>query len=182
MTPSESAASQEPLSTLRGPSVGPVNVRRIGQLLAGLTVVTLIVLIVVFVLAGVHRNSQISNLHQHGVTVDMKVSGCLTQLGGSGSNAAGYQCQGTLTVDGRRYSEAIPGITQYSPGQILHVVVVPNDPALLSPVHALAAEHTSSGVFILPVILLVVLILLLGGLVLEHRRRAPTSLTPGAGP
>jgi hypothetical protein len=169
------------VSTLRGPSVGQVNVRRIGQLVAGLSVVTLVVLIVVFVLAGVHRNSQLSNLHQHGVTVDMKVSGCLTQIGGTGSNAAGYRCQGTFTVGGHRYTEVIPGMTRYSAGQILRVVVVPGDPALLSPVHALAEEHTSSSVFILPVVLFVVLVLLLSGLVLERRHRAATLLTPDAG-
>jgi hypothetical protein len=170
------------VSTLRGPSVGQVNVRRIVQLLVGLTVVSLIVLIVVFLLAGVHRNSQISNLRQHGVTVDMRVSGCLTQIGGTGSNAAGYRCQGILTVGGHRYTEVIPGMTQYSPGQILRVVVVPGDPALLSPVHVLADEHTSASVFILPVVLFVVLLLLLGGIVFERRQRAATALTPGAGP
>jgi len=100
MTPFGSAASQEPVSTLRGPSVGQVNVRRIGQLLAGLT-----------------------------------------------------------------------------------VVVVPGDPALLAPVPVLAGEHTSSSVFILPVVLFVVLLLLLlGGLVLEQRHRRVTLLEPAAGP
>jgi hypothetical protein len=178
MTPSDSAASQEPVSTLRGPSVGQVNVRKIGQLLAGLGVVALVVLIIVFLLAGVHRNSQISNLQQHGVAVNMRVSGCLAQIGGSGSNVAGYSCQGTLSVHGHRYTEAIPGLTHYSTGQILRVIVAPSDPALLSQANALAGEHTSSSVFILPVVLFVVLVLLLAGLVRKRRHGAATSLTP----
>jgi hypothetical protein len=172
-TPAGAAATpEEPLSTLRGPSVGQVNVRRIGQVLAGLGLVTLAVLVVVFALAGAHRNAQISNLRTNGVTVEMKVSGCLVQIGGTGSNPAGYRCQGTLSVNGHRYTEPIPGITHYTRGQVLHVVVVPHDPALLSTVHDLSGEHTSASVYVLPIILFVALVLLLVGLVLERRRRS----------
>jgi hypothetical protein len=167
--------AQDPLSTLRGPSVGPVNVRRIGQILAALGVLSLIVLVVVFLVAGVHRNSQISDLHQHGVKTNMTVTGCLTQIGGTGSNPAGYRCQGTLSLNGHRYTEPIPGMTQYRRGQILPVIVVPNDPALLATQGSYAGQHTSASVFILPAVLFVVLVLLVGGLVLERRRHAAGS-------
>jgi hypothetical protein len=180
-TPSGVAGpSAEPLSTLRGASVGQVNVRLIGQVLALVGMVTLTVLVVVFALAGAHRNSQISTLRTHGVAVDMKVVNCAVQLGGSGSNPAGYQCVGTLSVNGHRYTEPIPGITKYNQGQILHVVVVPTDPALLSTVHDLSRKHTSASVYVLPIVLFVALVLLLVGLVVERRRHSSAPAVGGA--
>jgi hypothetical protein len=171
-SPTTGTPADQPLSTLRGPSVGQVNVRRIGQILGLGGLLTLAVLVVVFALAGAHRNDQITNLRTHGVTVEMKVSGCLIQIGGTGSNPAGYKCQGTVTVDGHRYTEPIPGLTHYTRGQTLHVVVVPNDPVLLSTVQDLSREHTSASVYILPIILFVALVLLLVGLVLGRRRHS----------
>jgi hypothetical protein len=173
--------SHEPVSTLRGPSVGQVNVRRIGQILALIGLVTLVVLVVVFALAGAHRNSQISNLRTNGVTVDMKVSGCLVQIGGTGSNPAGYRCQGTLAVNGHRYTEPIPGLTHYAEGQVIHVVVVPTDPALLATVHDLSREHTSASVYVLPIILFLALVLLFVGLVFERRRHSSGPATASGG-
>jgi len=54
----------------------------------------------------------------------------------------------------------------------LPAVVVPTDPALVSPVTTLAGEHTSWKVFILPAILLLVLALLVGAIILRRRHRA----------
>jgi hypothetical protein len=102
------------------------------------------------------------------------VSRCLGQLAGSGSNQAGYSCQGTFTLDGRRFTEAIPGSTLYTPGTTIRGIAVPGDPALLAPVHVVAAERASWRVFILPTVLLVILVALVGALVLRRRaiRRA----------
>ena len=126
-------------------------------------------LVVLFVV-GAHKNTQINLLRQHGVAVEVTVSGCLGLLGGSGSNAAGYTCRGTFTIDGHRYSEAIPGNTLYPPGARIRAVAVPGDPPLLSTVRAVESGHASWRVFILPTLLLVVLALLGGALVLRRRR------------
>jgi MYXO-CTERM domain-containing protein len=90
-------------------------------------------------------------------------------MGGSGSNLVGYECKGTFMVDGHRYSEAIPGNELHPPGTTLRCVTVPGDPALLSTVRAVASEHASWRVFILPTVLLVILLLLVGALALRRR-------------
>jgi len=55
----------------------------------------------------------------------------------------------------------------------LRAVVVPGDPALMTPLSVLAGEHASWKVFILPVVLLVVLVLLVGAVLLRRRRNDP---------
>lgn len=151
--------------------MGPVNTRWVGHVIAGVCLAVLATLVVVFFLAGLHKNAQISSLRQHGVTVDIKVTRCVGLIGGSGSNATGYSCRGTLTVNGQRHDEAIPGTAFLSPGQELRVVTVPGDPALLAPVRTVDHEHTSWTVFLVPAILLVGLLALIALLVVVPRRR-----------
>ena len=165
-------ASSEALTTLRGSSVGKVDTRRVGRVLLVLGLVTLAVLVVVFSVAGAHRNSQVSSLRNQGVTAEMTVTACAVLIGGSGSTPAGDACRGTFTLGGHRYSEAIPGSAEYTTGQSLRIRVVPGDPALLSPAQIVRTERSSWTVFVLPAILFLVLLLVLIGLVVERRRRA----------
>lgn len=164
--------------TLRGAGV-QVDARRVGGVIVGGCVVGLAALTIVLFLAGAQKNAQIDRLRQHGVPVDLTVSGCLGLLGGSGSNAAGYACRGTFTLDGHRYNEAIPGDTFHPPGATLRAVSVPGDPALVSTISAVTSEHASSKVFVLPTILLIVLVTLAGALVLRRRRSARSLLVAG---
>jgi hypothetical protein len=165
------ATSAQSLTTLRGSSVGNVDARRVGHVLLAAALVTLAVLVVVFSLAGAHRNDQISKLHSQGVKVEMTVTRCAVLLGGSGSNDAGHACRGAFTLDGHRYTEAIPGSAPYTAGQSLRIVVVPGDPALLSPVQVVAHEHSSWTVFVLPGILFIVLLLTVVGMLVVQRRQ-----------
>jgi hypothetical protein len=181
MTNPESAApekpstrSSEPLTTLRGNGVD-IDIHRVGQVIVGLCVVTLAVLVIVFSIAGAHNNDQVNRLRHDGVPVTIVVSGCIGLLGGSGSNDAGYSCKGTFTMNGRSHTESIPGITFHAPGSSVQAVVVPGDPALLSPVAILKNEHASARVFILPIILFVGLVLLVGAIVLRRRHRHATA-------
>jgi hypothetical protein len=142
-------------------------------------VVALTVLVVILFAAGIHKNTQITQLHDNGVPVAIRVSGCMGLLGGSGSNAAGYTCRGSFTMDGRRYNEPIPGNTLHPPGTVLRGVAVPGDPALVTTTGALATEHSSGNVFILPAILLGALVLALGALLLRRRQRLKVRPLPG---
>jgi hypothetical protein len=154
------------------------DVRRVARVAVGLCLLTLATLVIIFSIAGVQKNNQINRLHHDGVKVDIIVNGCQGLLGGSGSNDAGYTCTGTFTLDGARHTESIPGDTFHAPGSSIQGVAVPGDPALLSPSAALAGEHTSGKVFLLPGILLVVLILSVVALVLRRqnlRRAAQTA-------
>ena len=161
--------SAEPIMPLRGAGVD-VDVRRVGRVLAGLCLLALAVLVFVLFIAGAQKNAQITRLHQHGVAVEVTVSSCIGLMGGSGSNIAGYSCRGTFTAGGHLYNDAIPGNTLYRPGARLAAITASGDPGLLSTPRALAAEHASWRVFILPTILLVVLVLLVAAVVLRRRR------------
>jgi len=162
------------VSTLRGAGV-EVDVRKIGRVVVGACLATLAVLAVVLFAVGANKNAQITSLHRHGVKVRVTVAKCMGLLGGSGSNAAGYACKGTFTLDGQRYEEPIPGNTLYPPGAGIRAVAVPGNPPLLSTARAVAREQASWRVFILPTFLLVVLALLVGTLALRRRRRPGSS-------
>lgn len=141
------------ISALRGASVS-VDGRRAAQVVVGLFLATLAVLGVVFIVVGVNKNQQINELKDHGVPVTYVVSTCVGLLGGSGSNGAGYSCQGTYTIDGHRYSQNLPGSSLYASGDRVEAISVRSDPTLLSTPAILAGERASANVFVLPAVLL----------------------------
>ncbi len=178
MATSESTAPAErpdnaPVSILRGNTVD-VDLRRLGRVLIALIAVALAALVIAFTIAGIQKNNQINSLRHDGVRTNVTISSCIALMGGSGSNLVGYSCTGTFTLHGHRYTEALPGTSHHSVGSSLPAVVVPADPALVSPLTIVAGEHASWKVFILPGILLVALALLVGAVVFRRRRR----LTP----
>jgi hypothetical protein len=162
------AGAREPVSTLRGAGV-EVDGRLVGRILAGILLVSLAVMVAVMFVAGAQKNAQIDGLRQHGVAVEVTVTRCMGLLGGSGSNAAGYVCSGTFTLDGRRFHGTIPGNTIRDPGTQVRAVTIASDPGLLSTVSGVKTEHASWRVFVLPSALLVVLALLVGAFVLRRR-------------
>jgi len=137
----------------------------------GLVLATLAVLGIVFIVVGINKNDQINELKDQGVPVTYVVSKCLGLLGGSGSNGAGYSCQGSYTVDGRRYFENLPGSTLYAAGVRVKAISVRSDPTLLSTPAILNSERASASVFILPVVLLGLCALLALAVLLRHGRR-----------
>ncbi len=173
MRTESSAAPMPPVSTLRGASVD-IDVRRAGRAVAGLCLAALAATAVLLFVAGLQKNAQITRLHQQGVAMDVKVSVCMGLLGGSGTNSAGYRCKATFMLDGRRYEDALPGYGLYAPGATLRAIVVPGDPSLLSTPRALAGEHSSLRVFLVPAALLVIVALLVAAMAVKRgtRRRA----------
>jgi hypothetical protein len=143
---------------------------RLVAVVLGLIMATLAALVATFTVAGIHSNQQIDELHTRGVPVTVTVKGCLGLLGGSGSNAAGYSCHGTYTLDGRNYSEALPGITFYPPGTKVAAVAVPGDPTLLSKASVVNTQHSSASVFVLPLVLAIVLLALVTLVIIRRRR------------
>jgi hypothetical protein len=182
-TPPPSAAVSESdarVAPLRGAAV-QIDGRRVARILVGVVLATLAVLVVAFTVVGIHKNQQINQLRHDGVPVTFTVAGCLGLLGGSGSNAAGYSCHGTYVLDGHHYSERLPGAAFHAPGTRVRVVAVPDDPALVSPVSIVGAEHASWTVFVLPAVLFVVLVLVGSTVLLVRRRQVPERAkeTPG---
>ena len=169
------------IGQLRGAGVS-VDGRRVGQVAIGIVLVTLAVLAIVFTIVGIHTNQQDDRLHHDGVPVTFTVTGCLGLLGGSGSNAAGYSCRGTYTLDGTHYSGVqLPGDSFHRPGSAVAAIAVPGDPALVSPASIVATEHSSAGAFVLPVILTAILLLLVVVLLLLRRRRQANGSATASG-
>jgi hypothetical protein len=172
-TPSDEVGTggegQPRIGALRGASV-QFDPRRLVPIALTVLLATLAVLAVVFTVAGVHSNNQIDRLHHDGVPVTVTVTGCLGQLGGSGSNAAGYSCNGRYTLSGHVYTEPLPGSALHPPGSKIAAVAVPDDPALVSPVSVEGNQQSSAGVFVLPAVLGGLFVVLLAVLMLRRRR------------
>lgn len=175
-TPPEPSA--RPLTVLRAGGGRDINTHVVVRVVVAVVLVGLTALTVGLFIAGVHRNSQIDNLRQHGVPVQVSVTGCMGLLGGSGSNAAGYSCKVVLESGGHRYVDALPGDSFYQPGTVLHAVTVAGDPSLITLASTVSGEHASGRVFILPTILLVLLVLFVVFLLLWRQRRMARSSRP----
>lgn len=134
---------------------------------------TLAVLGIVFIVVGINKNEQINELKDHGVPVTFVVSKCLGLLGGSGSNAAGYSCQGSYMVDGRRFTESLPGSSNHAAGARVKAISVRSDPTLLSTPAIVSSERASASVFLLPALLLVACALLALAVLARRRHRGP---------
>jgi len=152
----------------------------VGRVLAGLALLALATAVALLFAAAAQKNGQITELHHEGVDVDITVTGCLGQIGGSGSNPVGYTCSGSFTLGGHRYTERIPGDVLRRPGSSLAGVAVPGDPALVTTAAALDGEHASARVYLLPSVLAVVLVAALVVVIaMLRRRRSATEQMPG---
>jgi hypothetical protein len=176
-----SRSADEPVSTLRGASAA-VDAQRATQVVVGLVMVTFAVLGIVFIVVGINKNNQINELKDQGVRVTYVVSKCMGLLGGSGSNAAGYACQGSYTIDGRRYFENLPGSSYHAPGTTVSAISVPSDPTLLSTPAMVGSDRASGSVFILPAVLLGAFVVLLLVVLLRRRAKARTGTEPAIRP
>ena len=171
--------SRQPLTTLRGAPVA-VDSRRATRLVVTFCLTALGFAVAGLFVAGVHKNAQITLLRQHGVGVDVTVTGCRGLLGGSGSNAAGDTCRGIFVLDGRSYSDTIPGDTLRAPGTTLRLVTAESDPGLIETVHQVKTDHTSWMIFLLPSVLLMVLLALVTSYVIGRRRGSRSVSSAGS--
>ena len=163
----------EPVGTLRGAGV-QVDAARAARLALTVGLVALVVTGAVLVVAGYRKNSQVDELRAGSVPVRVTVVHCLGLMGGSGSNAAGYECTGTYVVHGRTYVEGIPGSTYYPGGTVVAGVVPTGDAGLLSTPSAVAASHDSVVLYVVGGVLLGVAAGIVAWLVLRRRRVRPT--------
>jgi hypothetical protein len=163
--------SAERTAPLRGAGVD-VDARRAGQVVVVVCLAALAITSVVLFVAGANKNAQETSLVRHGITVPVTITRCLWELGGSGSNLAGYACTGTYAVDGRSYAESVPGSSLHAAGSTITGVTVRSDPTLLSTASIVRAQHPSWKVFVVPTILLVVLLGLVGLILVRGRRRS----------
>jgi heme A synthase len=178
-------ASSLPVAQLRGAGVDDVDPGRLARFTTFLLVVVLAVLVIVLSAAGVRKNSQITKLRDDGVPVAVTITSCRGELGGSGSNAAGFVCRGAYRLGEGRYIEPLPGDTRYNPGTVVKAVAVRGDPQLVAPAVTVAEERPSAAVYVLPSVLLLALVVLCGFLLWKWRRsraRGDAALDDGPPP
>jgi hypothetical protein len=164
------AASDEPIAALRGAAVR-VDTRGAGRALGVVAFVALAALVVALFVAAASKNSQLAALRAHPLPVVATVTSCLGELGGSGSNATGYTCEGTYVVAGHHYEVTLPGNALLARGSAVREVVAASDPGLLASPSALASQAPSWRVYRLPTALLALLAAL--ALVVVRRSRRP---------
>lgn len=127
----------------------------------------LVAIVIVSFISAATDNARIERLKFHGVSVTVTVIDCVGNIGGSGSNAAGYTCRGTYRVDGVHYREIIGSKTTLSPpGSTVRGVADPARPSTVELASAVTSSSTSESAYIVPSLLT----LLLGALGLKMIR------------
>jgi hypothetical protein len=147
-------------TSLRGPA--PVSVGRRFWLLAGVfgLVVFAVVLVVSF-LSVSNDNARIDRLKTHGIPVTITVTSCIGNIGGSGSNSAGYTCRGDYTVNGATYREIIGSMATFSAtGTTVRGVVDPSHHGTVVLSSALRNSSASPSRYVAPGLLGIALVAL----------------------
>jgi hypothetical protein len=161
-------------TVLRGASVA-VDVPRVGRVLAAAALAALAAVVAILFWAGARHNSRITALREEGVAVTATVSQCRGLMGGSGSNAAGYNCTGTFSLGGHRFDATLPDGALHARGSTVQLVTVPGDPTLVATSAAVRSERASDRVYVVPAVLLVLLVALSAGGVAVLRSTAYTA-------
>jgi hypothetical protein len=148
-------ANSEPhhVVSLRGPEVASVG-RRFWTSVAAFILALLATVVIVSFVSAVNDNSRIDRLRAHGLSVIVTVTDCVGNIGGSGSNAAGYTCRGAYRLNGVRYSEVIGSKTTFSTsGSQVRCVADPSRRTTIELASAVARSSSSSTVYIVPSLL-----------------------------
>jgi hypothetical protein len=164
-------SAERHVASLQGAEPPPVDGRRSGNVIAGIVAGALLALSITFFVTGAQHNATISDVEAHGVRVAVTVTACTGQLGGSGSNAAGYSCRGGFTVDGKRYTATLADNVAHGAGSRVVEVTSSQDPGHLVTVSAWRTDRASWRVFILPAVLALAGLMVTAALVGSIRRR-----------
>jgi hypothetical protein len=145
------------VSNLRGAEARQFS-RTFWTIAGAILCVVLAVVITVGFLSAARDNARIERLKSHGVLVTVTVSNCVGNIGGSGSNAAGFTCRGTYQVGGVRYREVIGSKTTFSSsGSLVRGVADPVRPSTIELASAVKASSTSASKYIVPSLLTLLL-------------------------
>ena len=141
------ASSPVRVASLRGATANGVG-RRTKLAFASLGLAVLLVVLVVSFLSVANDHARTERLKEHGVGVGVTVTNCTGNIGGSGSNGAGFTCRGTYALGGERFHERIGAKTTFSaPGTVLRGVVDPSHHGTVVLASAVKASSTSSWAY-----------------------------------
>ena len=164
-------ASSQPqeMTSLRGAEAQRIG-RRFWYVTGTLLLCAFAVLIIVSFVSAFNDNARIDRLKSHGVSVVVTVTNCVGNIGGSGSNGAGYTCNGSYRVHGIRYQEIIGSKTTLSTeGTKVRGVADPNHPSTIELASAVAKSSSSASVYVVPSVLVLALVII--AIVILRRRR-----------
>jgi hypothetical protein len=139
--------------SLRGPDARSIN-GRFWFVTGALLLALFALVIVVSFISATNDNARIDRLKDHGVAVAVTVTNCVGNIGGSGSNAAGYTCDGSYRVNGIHYREVIGSkTTSSSVGTKVRAVADPSRPSTIELASAVQASSSSVSVYLVPILL-----------------------------
>jgi heme/copper-type cytochrome/quinol oxidase subunit 2 len=163
---------------LRGPDARHIS-DRFWIVTAAVLLVVFAIIIVVSFISAFNDNARVDRMKNHGIPVLVTVTSCVGNIGGSGSNAAGYTCRGSYRVDGVRYVEVIGSkSTQSNAGAKVHGVVDPSRRSTVELTSAVRASTSSLSVYVVPSLLAVLFVI--AAIALGRRRRRRRSTTSRA--
>ena len=172
-----------PSRYIRGGGGVEVDSRRIVRWAGLLCVLALAGVVIALTISAVGDNSRQTRLKEHGVPVEVTVTGCVGIGSGIGQATAGYTCRGSYSLDGNEYTAVIRGANDALPaGDVLQGVTVRGDPGLLSTASAAAKQHSSWTPFVTPIVLGAITVVLAIGLFVwtSRYRRGRSEPTGGA--
>ncbi len=173
----ETAPSHERVASLRGAQAASLG-RRFWLRAATVGLIVFAVALAVSFVSALNDHSRIDRMKAHGLPVSVTVSNCVGNMGGSGSNVAGYVCRGTYAVEGVKYDEIISSMTAFaSPGTHVRAIADPSQHGYVALASAVRNATSSPSAFVVLVILAVVLFILVA-LLLRLWRRASNDDTP----
>jgi hypothetical protein len=155
--------------TLRGPDARSIS-GRFWFVIGALALCVFALIIVVSFISATNDIARIERLKDHGVSVVVTVTSCVGNIGGSGSNAAGYTCRGSYRVHGVRYQEVIGSKTTLSSaGTQLRGIADPARPSTIELASSVAKSSSSLSAYVVPSLLTLFVVL---GFALFRRRRS----------
>jgi len=165
-------------TSLRGAE--PASVGRKFWLLSGALGVAIVAAVLAASFISItNDNARIDRLKAHGIPVSVTVVACIGNLGGSGSNGAGFTCRGDYRVGATTYHELIGSMTTFSaPGTAVRAVADPSKHSSVVLASALRTLVASPARYVAPGLLTLVLLALALALLRVARPSKPPRDTP----
>ena len=159
------------IASLRGASAGSIG-RTFWLGAAALGLAVFAAVLMVSMVSAFNDNARIERMKAHGIPVTVIVTTCNGNLGGSGSNGAGYTCRGAYRVGGTTFHEVIGSMATFAAsGTAVRAVADPSNHGTIALSSAVKTSKASPWAFVPPGALAVLVIILTWLFVRVVRRR-----------
>ncbi len=148
------------VAPLRGAAPNPTRAR-IWIVAAFACLLLLAVAVAASFVSASRDNARVERLKAQGIAVNVTVSDCRGNLGGSGSNSVDYTCHGDYRLGATTYHEVIGAMTTFSSaGSVVRGVVDPSQHGYVTLASALEHTTPSSSAYVVPGLLAIALLAL----------------------